>query len=173
MEVAIEIKAKPGDFQELDQTLEALLPTIRNEKGCRECRIYRDVEDRDIFHLSIQWESQANLGHYMRSANGMALLGAIELLSERAGVKIGHDAGWKGIDILKKIGEKTEPLLREIAEARRPDVYQIGPDLVVSRQAKSTQDLLSTGDLVQGGKEVMMREPTKAKKKQVKLFQIS
>ena len=108
MEVAIEIKAKPGDFQELDQTLEALLPTIRNEKGCRRCRIYRDVEDGGIFLLWVQWESQANLGHYMRSANGMALLGAIELLSERAGVKIGHDAGWKGIDILKRNREKKQ-----------------------------------------------------------------
>jgi quinol monooxygenase YgiN len=106
MEVAIEIKAKPGDFQELDQTLEALLPTIRNEKGCRDCRIYQDVEDRDIFHLRIQWESQANLGHYMRSANGMALLGAIELLSERAGVKIGQDAPWEGIDSLRTIRKK-------------------------------------------------------------------
>jgi hypothetical protein len=27
MEFAIEIKAKPGNFQELDQTLQALLPT--------------------------------------------------------------------------------------------------------------------------------------------------
>ena len=105
MEVAIEIKAKPGDSRELDQTLEALLPTIRKEKGCRDCQIYRNVEDGNIFILSVHWESQANLGHYMRSANGMALLGAIELLSERAGVKIGHDEGWRGIDILKKIGE--------------------------------------------------------------------
>ena len=45
MELAIEIKAKLGCFQELDQTLQSLLPTIRKEKGCRECRIYRDVED--------------------------------------------------------------------------------------------------------------------------------
>ena len=103
MEVAIEIKAKPGNFQELDQTLEALLPTIRNEKGCRECRIYRDVEDGEIFFLWVQWESPTNLGHYMRSANGMALLGAIEMLSERAAVKKAHDAPWEGIGTLKRI----------------------------------------------------------------------
>jgi quinol monooxygenase YgiN len=107
MQLAIEIRVKPGNFQELYQTLEALLPTIRKEKGCRECRICRDVEDREILFLSAQWESLANLGHYMRSANGMAFLGAIEVLSERAAVKRGRDAPWEGIDVLKRIRKKT------------------------------------------------------------------
>jgi quinol monooxygenase YgiN len=39
MELAIEIRAKPGNFQELDQTLEALLPTMRRDEGCRGCRV--------------------------------------------------------------------------------------------------------------------------------------
>jgi len=52
-------------------------------------------------------EAQASLGHYMRSANGMALLGAIEVLSERAAVKKGRDAPWEGIDVLKRMKKKT------------------------------------------------------------------
>jgi quinol monooxygenase YgiN len=107
MELAIEIKAKPGNFQELDQTLQALLPTIRNEKGCRECHIYRDMEDGAVFFLSGQWEAQRNLEHFMGSANGMALLGAIEVLSESAAVKTGQDAAWEGIDVLKRMRKKT------------------------------------------------------------------
>ncbi len=107
MELAIEIKAKPGNFQELDQTLQALLPTIRKEKGCRGCRIYRDMEDGEIFFLSVQWEAQANLEHYMRSTDGMALLGAIDVLSERAAVKTGRDAQWQGVHALKRIRNKT------------------------------------------------------------------
>ena len=103
MEVTIELKAKPGKFQELYQTLQALLPTIRKEKGCRECRIYRDVEDGEVFFLSGHWEAQANLEYYLRSTNGLALLGAIDLLSERAAVKTGHDAPWEGIDFLKRM----------------------------------------------------------------------
>lgn len=106
MELAIEIRAKPGNFQELDQTLQALLPTIRKEKGCRDCRIYRDMEDGEIFFLSVHWEAQANLEHYMRSTNGMALLGAIDVLSERAAVKTGRDARWEGIDVLKGLRKK-------------------------------------------------------------------
>jgi quinol monooxygenase YgiN len=63
MELTIEIRTKPGKFQELYQTLIGLLPTIRKEKGCRECRIYRDVEDGEVFFLSGHWERQANLEH--------------------------------------------------------------------------------------------------------------
>ncbi len=103
MELTIEFKARPGKFQELYQTLQALLPTIREEKGCRDCRIYRDVEDGEVFFLSGGWEAQGNLEHYLRSTNGLALLGAIDLLSERAAVKTGHDAPWEGIDSLKRM----------------------------------------------------------------------
>ena len=107
MEVTIEFKAKPGKFQELYQTLQALLPTIRKEKGCRECRIYRDVEDGEVFFLSGHWEAQGNLKHYLESMNGLALLGAIDLLSERAAVKTGRDALWQGVHALKRIRNKT------------------------------------------------------------------
>ena len=139
MDFTVEIRARSEKFQELYQTLQALIPTIRNEKGCRDCRIYQDVEDRDIFHLRIQWESQANLGHYMRSANGMALLGAIELLSERAGVKIGHDAGWKGIDILKRNREKKQSPSFVTQQKTGSQTYiKSARNPVVSRQAKST-----------------------------------
>jgi quinol monooxygenase YgiN len=107
LELIIEIKAKPGKCQELYQTLQALLPTIRKERGCRDCRISREVEDGEVFFLSSQWERPANLEHYLRSTNGMALLGAINLLSEKARVRIGHDALWEGIDVLKRMRKKT------------------------------------------------------------------
>ena len=107
MELTIEFRARPGKFHELYQTLLGLLPTIRKEKGCRECRIYRDVEDGEVFFLSGHWEKQANLEHYLRSTKGLALPGAIDLLSERAAVKTGQDAPWEGIDVLKRMRKKT------------------------------------------------------------------
>ena len=107
MELTIELRAKPGKFQELYQVLHGLLPTIRKEKGCREWRIYRDVEDGEVFFLSGHWETRGNLEHYLRSANGMAFFGAIDLLSERVAVKTGHDAPWEGIDVLKRMRKKT------------------------------------------------------------------
>ncbi len=116
-ELTIEIRAKLGKFQELYQTLQALLPTFRKEKGCRDCRIYRDVEDGEIFFLSVHWEGRQSLEKYLRSSSGMALLGAIDLLSERAAVKIGHDATWEGIDALKRMRRRRRPSFIKTAVA--------------------------------------------------------
>jgi len=106
MELTIETRAKPGKFHELYQTLQALLPTIRKEKGCSDCRIWRDVEDGDVFFLSVQWETPTALEHYVRSAGGAALLGALDLLSETAKVRFCHDSPWEGIDSLKRMRKK-------------------------------------------------------------------
>jgi quinol monooxygenase YgiN len=106
MELTIEMKAKPDKVQELYQTLQALLPTIRKEKGTGECRIWRDVEDGEVFFLSVHWREQARLEHYMRSASGGALLGAVDLLSETAKVRFGQDSSWNGIDRLKRMRKK-------------------------------------------------------------------
>jgi quinol monooxygenase YgiN len=99
----IELKATPGKFQELYQTLQALLPTIRKEEGCLDCRISRDIEDGEVFFLSMDWESPAFLEQYARSGTCSALLGAIDLLSVTARVRYGQESPWEGIDSLKRI----------------------------------------------------------------------
>jgi quinol monooxygenase YgiN len=106
MLLTIKIRAREDKFQEIYQILQALLPTIRKEKGCRECRIYRDVEDGDVFFLYAEWEKKANLIHYMRSGSGSALLGATDLLSETTRVMIGENSTWTGIDALKRMRSK-------------------------------------------------------------------
>lgn len=42
----------------------------------------------------------------MQSVSGFALLGAIDVLSETARVKIGHDAPWERINALIKVRKK-------------------------------------------------------------------
>jgi quinol monooxygenase YgiN len=103
MKLTIEIRARPGKLQELYQTLQALLPTIRHGEGCLDCQVARDVEDEGVFILSAHWEARANLEKYMRSTSGSALLGAIDLLSERGGARIGRDARCEGIDVLRRM----------------------------------------------------------------------
>jgi len=103
MELTIEIRPRPGKLQELHQTLQAILPTIRRGRGCRECRICLEEE---VFSLSSDWEARAGLERYIRSASGGALLGAIDVLSEEAAVRADRDAPWEGIDVLKQMRKR-------------------------------------------------------------------
>jgi len=108
MNLTIEFRAKPEKFQELYQTLQALLPPMRTEDGCRESRIYRDVEDGEVFFLSIIWENAAKFENYMRSTGGCALLGAVDLLSKAVRIRMSGNAPWKGdgIEVLKRMRKR-------------------------------------------------------------------
>jgi quinol monooxygenase YgiN len=108
MKLTIELSARADKAQELYQTLQALLPTIRKEKGCRDCRVYRDVEDGEVYCLTVDWDSRASLERFMPSGSGGALLGAIDLLSETSRVRIGNNEPWEGIDNLKRMRKKKK-----------------------------------------------------------------
>jgi quinol monooxygenase YgiN len=103
MQFTIEMRANPEKAQEFYQTLQAILTTIRKEKGCRNCRVYRDVEDGRVFILSVYWKDPVSLEQYIASDSGGALLGAIDLLGETARVQIGRNAPWEGIETLKRM----------------------------------------------------------------------
>jgi quinol monooxygenase YgiN len=106
MKLTIEMRARPEKTQELYQTLQALLPAIRKEKGCQDCRVWRDVEDGEVFFLTVDWETRTSLERAVRSGSGGAFLGAVDLLGETARVRFGQDSPWEGIDTLKRMRQK-------------------------------------------------------------------
>ena len=107
MKLTVELRAKPEKTRELYQALQALLPSIRGEKGCRDCRVWRDVEDGEIFFLAVDWETQASLEQALRSDSGGAFLGAVDLLAETARVRLGEHSTWERIESLKRMRKKT------------------------------------------------------------------
>ena len=107
MTVTIEVQAQAGKLQELDQTLQALLPTMRDEKGCRGCRVSRDVENGEVFVFFSDWESKGSFEGYIHSDNGRALLGAIKLLGKSPRFRMSSDARWKGIGAVTFKAAKT------------------------------------------------------------------
>ena len=107
MNVTIEVKAQSGKLQELYQTLQALLPTMRDEKGCRDCRVSRDVESGEVFLFFSDWDLKSSFEGYMHSDNGRVLLGAIKLLGESARFRMSSDARWKEIGAVTFKGQKT------------------------------------------------------------------
>ena len=103
MTLTIEVRSKPGKVNELYQTLQALLPTMRKEMGCQACRVTRDSEDGELFFLSGEWDAPGSFDGYLRSGSGSALLGALDLLGESARVRTGADERWEGIETLRRI----------------------------------------------------------------------
>lgn len=103
MTLTIEVRAQPGKINELYQTLQALLPTMRKEIGCQACRVTRDVENGELFLLASEWDVPGSFEGYLRSGSGSALLGAIDLLGESARVRTGADERWEEIETLRRI----------------------------------------------------------------------
>jgi quinol monooxygenase YgiN len=113
MTVTFEVKALAGKLEELYQTLQALLPTMRDEKGCRDCRVSRDVESGEVFLFISDWELKSSFDGYMHSDNGRVLLGAVKLLGESARIRMSSDARWRDIGAVTFKSARTgveEPL---------------------------------------------------------------
>ena len=89
MMVTIEVRAQPGKVNELYQTLQALLPTMRKEKGCQACRVTRDVEDGELFFLSSEWDVPGSFEGYVtvrerqRPVRGHRLAGRVGEIQDR------------------------------------------------------------------------------------------
>jgi len=105
--LTIEVRSMPGKINELFQTLLALLPTMRKEKECLNCRVSQDFEDGDVYVLSSDWGEETNFEGYIKSASGGALLGALKTLGQSTRIQLGSDAKWEGVETLIQIRRKT------------------------------------------------------------------
>ena len=86
--VTMKMVVLPVKRKEFLQTIQALIQSIRNEKGCIKCSACQDIENKNIFRLLEEWETQQDLDHYLRSDLFTVLLGAKNLLSEPMETKI-------------------------------------------------------------------------------------
>ena len=107
MTLTIEVRSKSGKINELYQTLQALLPTMRQEKGCLNCRVSQDLEDDEVYVLSSDWGAEASFEGYLKSASGGALLGAIKTLGQSTRIQLGTTAKWEGVETLMQIRRQT------------------------------------------------------------------
>jgi len=89
-------QVQAGKINELFQTLQALLPTMRQEKACLNCRVSQDFEDGDVYVLSSDWGEETNFEGYIKSASGGALIGALKTLGQSTRIQLGGDARWEG-----------------------------------------------------------------------------
>jgi len=76
----IKLKALPEKCLELQQTLLALTKYTRNEKGCLDHYVFRDIEYENNFTLFQQWVDREALDKHLCSERFNVLMGTRSLL---------------------------------------------------------------------------------------------
>lgn len=103
----IEMNTRPAKRKEFLQTLHALIPQMRMEKGCTKCSVCQDIENENIFSLIEKWKTQLDLDNHLRSDIFTVLLGAKNLLSESLEIKFFSVSSTAGMEAVKATRSKT------------------------------------------------------------------
>ena len=65
--VIMEMTTLPAKRKEFFQTVQALIQSIRKERGCIKCSACQDIEDENTFCMIEGWQTQKELDQYLRS----------------------------------------------------------------------------------------------------------
>jgi quinol monooxygenase YgiN len=82
------MNALPEKRKEVFQTLLSMIEVLRQEKGCRSCQVFQDIEDENVFSVVQKWETREDLEHHMRSDRFSVLLGTNILLKKQQDILI-------------------------------------------------------------------------------------
>ena len=94
------MNALPEKRKEIFQTLLSMIEAIRQEKGCRSCQVFRDIEDENVFNLVQEWETREDMEHHMRSDRFGVLLGTNILLKEQQNIQIHTISHSEGMEVV-------------------------------------------------------------------------
>ena len=78
----IRIQTTPGNRKELMQTFRSLSNPIQSERGCKSCRIYREVGNEETMIVIQEWDSRNHLDKHLRSDEFAVMVGAMSLLEQ-------------------------------------------------------------------------------------------
>ena len=92
---------------EVMQTLLSMIEPTENERGCLSFQAFRDLEDKNGFHLIADWETLEDLERYLRSARFSVLLGTKSLLCDPSQIQIhtvSYSEGMESVNATRGIG---------------------------------------------------------------------
>ena len=98
----MEMTTLPTKRKEFIQTVQALVQSIRKEKGCIKCSACQDIDDENAFCLIQGWKTQKELDRYLQSDLFEVLLGTKNFLSEPCEIKFFTVSSTTGIEAVKK-----------------------------------------------------------------------
>ncbi len=85
--VTFELHCKPEKVSEIKQSLEGIAEKVKKLEGCKNTKIYQDVNDANIFFLVEEWHKQRQLDDHMKTSLFAALLGIEGLLVKEPEIK--------------------------------------------------------------------------------------
>lgn len=78
----IRLHTTPDNRKEILQTLRSLSNPIQSERGCRSCRIYREVGNDGAMLVIQEWESKSHWDEHLRSEEFAVMIGAMSLVEK-------------------------------------------------------------------------------------------
>ena len=103
------IKVLPEKQKEVLLTLLALIKQPKKEEGCLSYAIFSDIEDKNVFNLISEWDTQQNLDQHKRSDRYSILLGTKSLLSKPLNVQILANSDSQGMERVHDLSIKSVP----------------------------------------------------------------
>jgi len=100
IEAFLRVVAPAGKGDEMLEVFRGLKGPTDVTKGCRGCRISRDVEDGAVITYWSQWDSREEIEEYFRSERFRRLLPYIEMSAEPPEVTVCNVVPIGGIEIL-------------------------------------------------------------------------
>ena len=96
--------------KEVFQTLLSLIAAIRQEKGCRSCQGFQDIENESVFNLVGEWQTHEDLERHIRSDRFGVLVGSKILLDKNQEIQVYTVSHAEGSEIVNAVrGKKNLP----------------------------------------------------------------
>ncbi|OGW30344.1 MAG: hypothetical protein A2X59_07115 [Nitrospirae bacterium GWC2_42_7] len=94
---------RPEKRKALLETMRGMLEPARVEKGCLNYRLYEDIENRNIFILLEEWETQEDLEKHIRTDNQRRMLALMDLLSEQPELRFNTVLNTVGMELIEEV----------------------------------------------------------------------
>jgi len=91
---------------EVMQTLLSMVEPTENERGCRSCHVFTDIEEKNVFSLIEEWETRKDLEDHIKSDRFSVLLGTKSLLCEPPQIHIHTVSHSEGMETVAAAREK-------------------------------------------------------------------
>lgn len=85
--VTFRFQSKPKHSVEIIQTLQGVADKVKKLEGCTSVRVYKDIQEDNIFFLVEEWQKQRSMEEHVKSDLFAVLSGTAGLLFKSPEIK--------------------------------------------------------------------------------------